>query len=173
MAVRPGRDMTELFPKEILQQASRLVSVCKSRGLSIATAESCTGGLIAGAITEIAGASDIFERGFVTYTNEAKVEMLSVPQEVLNGHGAVSEPVARAMAEGAVANSASVLGIAVTGIAGPGGGTPEKPVGLVHLACAQRGQPTLHLREIFPGDRTAIRIATVAAALDLALKRIG
>ena len=165
--------MTELFPKEILQRASLLVAVCKRRGLSIATAESCTGGLIAGAITEIAGASDIFERGFVTYANEAKVEMLSVPQEVLNGHGAVSEPVARAMAEGAVAHSSSVLGIAVTGIAGPGGGTPEKPVGLVHLACAQRGQPTLHLRETFPGDRTEIRLATVAAALDLALKRIG
>ena len=165
--------MTELFPPNITQQASRLVAICKSRGLSIATAESCTGGLIAGAITEIAGASDIFERGFVTYANEAKVEMLGVPQEVLNGHGAVSEPVARAMAEGAIANSASVLGIAVTGIAGPGGGTPEKPVGLVHLACAQRGQATLHLREVFPGDRTAIRLATVAAALDLALKRIG
>jgi nicotinamide-nucleotide amidase len=165
--------MTELFPPNILQQASHLIAVCKSRGLSIAIAESCTGGLIAGAITEIAGASDIFERGFVTYANEAKVEMLGVPQEMLNGHGAVSEPVARAMAEGAVANSASTLGIAVTGIAGPGGGTPEKPVGLVHLACAQRGQPTLHLREIFPGDRTAVRLATISAALELALKRIG
>lgn len=165
--------MSVLFPEDITQRASRLVAVCKSRGLSIATAESCTGGLIAGAITEIAGASDVFERGFVTYANEAKVEMLGVPQEVLNGHGAVSEPVARAMAEGALANSASALGIAVTGIAGPGGGTPEKPVGLVHLACAQRGQPTLHLREIFKGDRTVIRLATVAAALDLALKRIG
>jgi nicotinamide-nucleotide amidase len=172
MAVHGRDDMTELFPKEILQQASRLVAGCTSCGLSVATAESCTGGLIAGAITEIAGASDIFYRGFITYSNEAKIDMLGVSQAVLNGHGAVSEAVARAMAEGAVASSGSALGIAVTGIAGPGGGTSEKPVGLVHIACAQRGQPTLHLSKIFPGDRTAIRLSTVAAALDLALKRI-
>jgi nicotinamide-nucleotide amidase len=165
--------MTALFSADILDRARRVVAACKTRGLSLAAAESCTGGLIAGAITEIAGASDIFERGFVTYSNEAKIELLAVPEEVLVGHGAVSEPVARAMAEGAVANSAAVIAIAVTGIAGPGGGSTEKPVGLVHLACAQRGQPTLHIRQVFPGDRTGIRIAAVSAALDLVLKRIG
>jgi len=161
--------MTELFPKEILQRASRLVAVCKSRGLSIATAESCTGGLIAGAITEIAGSSAVFERGFVTYSNEAKIELLGVPEEVLAGHGAVSEPVARAMAEGALHNSSATIAVAVTGIAGPSGGSAEKPIGLVHLACARRGKPTIHAREVFPGDRAAIRLGTVAKALEMLL----
>src|SRR5574337_486632 len=125
--------MTTLFPDDILERAKRVIAACKAHNLSLATAESCTGGLIAGAITEITGASNVFERGFVTYANEAKVELLDVPEEVLSGHGAVSEPVARAMAEGAIANSAATIGIAVTGIAGPGGGSAEKPVGLVHL----------------------------------------
>lgn len=165
--------MTALFSDDILDRARRVIAACKAHRLPLATAESCTGGLIAGAITEIAGASDVFERGFVTYTDEAKIELLSVPEEILVGFGAVSEPVARAMAEGAITNSGALVAVAVTGIAGPGGGSPEKPVGLVHLACARRGQPTLHMREVFPGDRTAIRLATVASALDLVLKRIG
>jgi nicotinamide-nucleotide amidase len=165
--------MTALFSDDILDRAHRVIAACKAHGLALATAESCTGGLIAGAITEIAGASDVFERGFVTYSNEAKVELLSVREDALIGFGAVSEQVARAMAEGAIANSGAVVAVAVTGIAGPGGGGPDKPVGLVHLACAQRGHATLHLREVFPGSRTDIRLATVAAALDLALIRIG
>jgi len=165
--------MTALFPNDILDRARQVVTACKTHRLAFATAESCTGGLIAGAITEIAGASDVFERGFVTYSNEAKIELLGVSEKVLVAHGAVSEAVARAMAEGAIVNSGAVVAVAVTGIAGPGGGSPEKPVGLVHLACAQRGKPTLHVREVFPGDRTAIRLATVATALDLTLKRIG
>lgn len=164
--------MTALFPNDIVERARRVIAACKEHALALAAAESCTGGLIAGAITEIAGASDVFERGFVTYSNEAKVELLGVPETLIDGNGAVSEPVARAMAEGAIINSGAVVAVAVTGIAGPGGGSPEKPVGLVHLACAQRGKPTLHVREVFPGDRTAIRLATVATALDLILKRI-
>jgi nicotinamide-nucleotide amidase len=164
--------MTALFPGDIIERARRVVVGCKTRGLSLVTAESCTGGLIAAAITEIPGASDIFERGLVTYSNEAKVELLSVAEGTLVGQGAVSEAIARAMAEGAIANSAAALGVAVTGIAGPGGGTSEKPVGLVHLACARKGQPTLHRREIFPGDRTAVRLAAVSSALDLILKRM-
>lgn len=165
--------MTALFSNDILDRARRVVAACKDHGLALATAESCTGGLIAGAITEIAGASDVFERGFVTYSNEAKVELLGVPETIIDGNGAVSEPVARAMAEGALTNSGALVAVAVTGIAGPGGGSPEKPVGLVHLACAQRGKSTLHVRAVFSGDRTGIRLATVAAALDLILKRIG
>lgn len=165
--------MTVLFPKDILDRARRIVALCGQNRLWLATAESCTGGLIAGAITEISGSSQIFGRGFVTYANEAKVEMIGVPMNMIESHGAVSEPVARAMAEGALSRSGADIAIAVTGIAGPGGGTTEKPVGLVYLACARRGQPTLHERHIFPGDRTAIRLATVSAALDLILKRIG
>jgi nicotinamide-nucleotide amidase len=162
-----------LFSTVIQDRARQVIAACKAHGLPLATAESCTGGLIAGAITEIAGASDVFERGFVTYSNEAKIEMLGVSETTLAQHGAVSEAVARAMAEGAIVNSGAVIAVAVTGIAGPGGGSDEKPVGLVHLACARKAHPTLHLRVVFPGDRTSVRLATVAAAFDLVLKRIG
>ena len=137
----------------------------------LATAESCTGGMIAAACTDLSGSSQWFERGFVTYSNEAKAEMLAVPPGLIEEHGAVSEPVARAMAEGALARSGCGLTLAVTGIAGPGGGTAEKPVGLVHLATAVPGL-LLHRRAIFPGDRTAVRLATVAAALALALELV-
>lgn len=161
--------MSALFPESLLAQATAVITACAARSLKVATAESCTGGLIAGALTEIAGSSAVVERGFVTYSNAAKSALLGVPEKMLAEHGAVSEPVARAMAEGALRASATDLAVAVTGIAGPGGGSPEKPVGLVHLACARRGQPTLHAREVFPGDRTAIRLATVAKALDMLL----
>lgn len=161
--------MSTLFPPAVFAQAKAVIETCKARSLTVATAESCTGGLIAGALTEVPGSSAVFERGFVTYTNEAKVELLEVPEETLAGHGAVSEPVARSMAEGALRASAADLTVAVTGIAGPDGGTPEKPVGLVHLACARRGKSTLHIREVFPGDRTAVRLATVAKALEMLL----
>ncbi|MGE5540028.1 MAG: CinA family protein [Gemmatimonas sp.] len=164
--------MTTLFPSEIVDLAGRVVATLRAKRLTLTTAESCTGGLIAGAITEIAGASDVLGRGLVTYANEAKVALLGVPKDVLAVEGAVSEAVARAMAEGALARSDADVAIAVTGIAGPGGGTTEKPVGLVHFGCARRGAETLHYREVFPGDRTAIRLATVRTALELVLRRI-
>lgn len=140
----------------------------------VATAESCTGGLIAGCLTEIAGSSDVVERGFVTYSNQAKNTMLDVPLALIESHGAVSEAVARAMAEGAIAHSEADLAVAVTGVAGPGGGTPEKPVGLVHLACARRGGATLHRAQNY-GDlgRGGIREATIRTALEMLFQQLG
>lgn len=131
----------------------------------LATAESCTGGLIAAALTAIAGSSDVVDRGFVTYSNEAKQELLSVSAELIDTHGAVSEPVARAMAEGALAHSRAHRAVSVTGVAGPGGGTAVKPVGLVWFGLARRDGPTGAQRYVFPGDRTAIRAASVSTAL--------
>jgi len=138
----------------------------------IATAESCTGGMIAAALTGIAGSSAVVERGFVTYTNEAKSEMLGVPASLIETHGAVSEPVARAMAEGALRHSGADLAVSVTGIAGPGGATPTKPVGLVHLAVARKGGETRADHEVFKGDRTDVREAATARALDLLLQTL-
>lgn len=157
-----------LFPAELTNRAARLLERLRERGLMLATAESCTGGLISGLFTEIPGSSDVVERGFVTYSNAAKTAMLGVPAELITRRGAVSEEVARAMAEGALAHSRAQISVAVTGVAGPGGGSAQKPVGLVHLAASQTGGPTLH-REIRLGDigRTAIRIETVGAALNL------
>jgi nicotinamide-nucleotide amidase len=156
-----------------MRLAAELGRQLHARGWRMATAESCTGGLVAGAITAIAGSSDWFERGFVTYSNEAKHEMLGVPAELIDKHGAVSEPVAAAMAAGAVANSAADCALAVTGVAGPGGGTAAKPVGMVCFGWIARGiQPrtaTLHL----PGDRAAVRDASVEAALSGLLELIG
>lgn len=159
-----------LFPPEITDLATQLLDACRKGGIMLSTAESCTGGLIASALTEIAGSSDVVERGFVTYSNEAKNEMLGVPAMMIETHGAVSEPVARAMAEGAVAHSRSQLAIAVTGVAGPGGGSAQKPVGLVHVAVAREGSDTRHLECRF-GDigREAVRFQTVKEALRLAL----
>ena len=136
-------------------------------GLRLATAESCTGGLIAGCLTEIAGSSAVVERGYVVYDNRAKSRDAGRAGRVAPPHGAVSEAMAREMAEGALARSGCELAVAVTGIAGPGGATPGKPVGLVHLAAARRGTPTLHRAEVFAGDRTEVRCATVEAALRL------
>ena len=151
----------------ILAQAARVLGACRAAGLRVATAESCTGGLIAGALTAIAGSSDVVERGFVTYANAAKTEMLSVPAALIDAEGAVSEPVARLMAEGALAHSAADLAVSVTGVAGPGGGTERKPVGLVWFGLARRGGATRTLRQVFPGDRSAVRRAAVAQALAL------
>jgi len=157
-----------MFGKEIRARARCLLKACHSKGLHVATAESCTGGLISAALTEIAGSSDVFERGFVTYQNEAKAEDLGVSEESLAAHGAVSEPVAREMALGALRRSTSEISIAVTGVAGPGGGSPEKPVGLVHLASASKGGSIVHRRcEFGEIGREAIRESTVLAALDL------
>lgn len=156
------------FPEGLEARATRLVADATARGQRIATAESCTGGLIAGLLTEIAGSSAVLERGFVTYSNHAKAEMLGVPKDTLLQFGAVSEPVARAMAEGALMRSRAHITVAVTGIAGPGGGSADKPVGLVHFALAQSDGTTMHLERRF-GDlgRGAVRLATVDQALTL------
>lgn len=158
-----------MFAPDLSARAAALLDELRRRGLRLATAESCTGGLLAGLLTEIAGSSDVVERGFVAYSNAAKTELLGVPEATLAEHGAVSEPVARAMAQGAVARSHADIAVAVTGLAGPGGGTAAKPVGLVHIAAALRGGPVLH-RECRFGDigRGAVRIASVEAALQLA-----
>jgi len=153
----------------LASRAEEVLARLRARKLMIATAESCTGGLIAAMLTEIAGSSDVVERGFVTYTNGAKTAMLGVPGDMLAAHGAVSAEVARAMAEGALARSPADIAVAVTGIAGPGGATPTKPVGLVHIGCARRGRPTVVERHVFAGDRRAVRAATVLRAFDLAV----
>lgn len=157
-----------MFSSRLLTRAEQLLADARAKKLKIATAESCTGGLIAGLLTEIAGSSDVFERGFVTYSNRAKQELIGVPDALLIRHGAVSEEVARAMAQGALIHSGADLAVAVTGIAGPGGGSAEKPVGLVHIAAARKGAEVIH-RECRFGDigRHAIRIATVDAALEI------
>jgi nicotinamide-nucleotide amidase len=158
-----------LFAPALIAQAAALLDDLRRRGLKLSTAESCTGGLIAGLLTEIAGSSDVVERGFVTYSNAAKTELLGVPEAMLAEHGAVSEPVARAMVQGALARSHADIAVAVTGVAGPGGGTAAKPVGLVHLVTARRGGAVLH-QECRFGDigRSAVRIASVKVALQLA-----
>lgn len=150
---------------ELVREAVALLDLCRGLGFRLATAESCTGGLVAATLTEVAGSSDVVDRGFVVYANRAKVEMLGVREESLARFGAVSEIVAREMAEGALERSGCDLAVAITGIAGPGGGTPEKPVGLVHFAAARRGLPTRHERHVLPGDRHAVRIASVGVAL--------
>ena len=134
------------FDRTLILEAKGVLDVCRSGGLRLATAESCTGGLVAAVITSIAGCSSVFERGFVTYSNAAKTELLGVPAALIAEHGAVSEPVARAMAEGALLRSHADIAVSVTGIAGPDGGSGEKPVGLVHFACARRDNPTEHVR---------------------------
>jgi nicotinamide-nucleotide amidase len=164
--------MTAL-PDDLIHAATELLDLCKASNVMLATAESCTGGLIAGCLTEIAGSSAVVDRGFVTYSNEAKNEMLGVPMELIIEHGAVSEPVARAMAEGALERSRATITIAVTGVAGPGGGTEAKPVGLVHFGCAGGDGATMATHHVFGGDRTAIRLATVSEALMLVRERLG
>ena len=156
------------FDPTLLEAATKLLEAARARGLLIATAESCTGGLLAGALTAIAGSSDVFERGFVTYSNAAKVAELGVPETILARHGAVSAETARAMAEGALGHSLADVALAVTGVAGPGGGSADKPVGLVHIAAARRGRATRH-EELRLGDigRSAVRIETVRRALAL------
>jgi len=152
---------------ELKRLAEEVLGACDAAGLRLVTAESCTGGLVAAALTDIPGASRVFERGFVAYANEAKTEMLGVPEGLIAAHGAVSEEVARAMAEGAIAHARAEIGGAVTGIAGPGGGRAEKPVGLVHVAAARRARETLHQRHVFAGDRESVRLRAAAAVLAL------
>lgn len=152
----------------LLDEAKALLALYEGRGLTIATAESCTGGLIAAALTAIAGSSSVVAGGFVTYSNAMKTKMVGVPEATLAAVGAVSAEVAEAMAEGALRETGADVALSCTGIAGPSGATATKPVGLVYLACAARGAPTRVERHVFPGDRTAVRAATVAAAFALA-----
>jgi len=161
-----------MFPPPLLALAQVVLADAREAKLRIATAESCTGGLIGGLLTEIPGSSDVFDRGFIVYSNRAKSDMLGVPGDLIADAGAVSEAVARAMAEGAVENSHAHVAIAVTGVAGPGGGTRMKPVGLVHIAAARERRSILHEAHRF-GDigRGEIRIKAVEAAL-LLLQRM-
>ena len=160
-----------MFPDDVSTSARDVLAACVAAGLRVAVAESCTGGLLAACLTAIPGSSQVVERGFVTYTNQAKSDLLGVPEALVSSVGAVSEEVARAMAAGALAHSAADVSAAVTGIAGPGGATPDKPVGLVHVAAARAGGAALHERHVFTGDRDAVRLQAVKAALDL-LRRL-
>jgi nicotinamide-nucleotide amidase len=156
-----------VFNADTLSLAEAVLTACRSRGWRLVTAESCTGGLVAAALTAIAGASDVVERGFVTYSNAAKTELLGVPAETIAAHGTVSAQTAAAMARGAVARTPADLAVSITGIAGPGGGTPQKPVGLVYLGAARRDGACRVERRVFPGDRTAIRDAALVLALEM------
>ncbi|MDR6670668.1 CinA family protein [Rhizobium sp. 1399] len=160
-----------LFPADITSMAENIIHNFTAAGLMVSTAESCTGGLIAGALTEISGSSAVVDRGFVTYTNVAKMQMLGVQEETLIRFGAVSEETARQMVHGALFRSRADLAVAVTGIAGPSGGSPEKPVGLVHLAAKSRSGKLIH-RKMLYGDigRTEIRLSTIRTALQMVIE---
>jgi nicotinamide-nucleotide amidase len=155
-----------MFPEDINQLARRVLDLARAAGLTLATVESCTGGLVAGALTAVPGSSDVVDRGFVTYSNAAKTALVGVDAALIEAHGAVSEPVARAMAEGGVRVGGVDVAVAITGVAGPGGGSAEKPVGLVHFAVARTGREAVH-REMRFGDlgREAVRLESVRVAL--------
>lgn len=166
--------VVSLFPEDLARRAERLLAEARGKGLRLATAESCTGGLVAALLTEIPGSSDVVERGFVTYSNEAKTEMLGIPVGVIARHGAVSPQVARAMAEGALGHSAADIAVSVTGVAGPGGGSAAKPVGLVEFSCARRGGSVTQATERFEQlGRSQIRLAAVGRALSLLEQAVG
>ena len=156
-----------MFDPEILALATAVLDAYRGRGWKLATAESCTGGLVAAALTAIAGSSDVVERGYVTYSNAAKIELLGVPEPIILKHGAVSAETAAAMAAGAARRAGVDVAVSITGVAGPGGGSDEKPVGLVHLGLARRGRGGRSERHVFPGDRTGIRHAALIRALEL------
>lgn len=158
-----------MFEPQDMQLAAELLDRCRQRRIRLATAESCTGGLIGGLLTAIPGSSDVVDRGYVTYSNDAKTEVLGVSADLLRREGAVTESVARAMAEGALARSRAQLVVAVTGIAGPGGGSAARPVGLVHMAAASSGETIAEVHS-FSGDRDAVRLATIRAACRLLLR---
>ncbi|HZF76482.1 MAG TPA: CinA family protein [Acetobacteraceae bacterium] len=161
-----------MLPQATLDESAALLGLLQARGLTLATAESCTGGLIAAALTAIPGSSATVLAGYVTYSNEAKARMLGVPGAVLAAVGAVSEEVARHMAEGALRDSGADVAVSCTGIAGPGGATSGKPIGLVFIGRARRGMGTEVERHVFPGDRGAVRAATVDAAFALIRRAI-
>lgn len=160
-----------MFEDRLNRAARTFLDAAKGKKLTVATAESCTAGLVAACMGEVPGASLVLERGFVVYSNAAKVEMLGVPGELIDAHGAVSAEVARAMAEGALARSQADLAVAITGIAGPNGGTPEKPVGLVHFATMRRGRPVVHEEQRF-GDlgRLYVQAESVTTAFRLLMR---
>lgn len=158
-----------MFAPDILALAEAVLAACRSHGWRVATAESCTGGLVTAALIAIAGASEVVDRGFVAYSNKAKIEMLGVAEATLAMHGAVSAETAQAMAEGAVTRGGVDLAVSVTGIAGPGGASAEKPVGLIFIGVARRGGAGRAERHIFPGDRTAVHEAALRRALELLL----
>ena len=161
-----------MIPDELLAEAESLLAACRAKQVRLATAESCTGGLVAATLTAIAGSSDVVDRGFVIYSNEAKHDLVGVPMDLIVRYGAVSEEVAQAMAEGALERSQASIAVSVTGNAGPGGGSAEKPVGLVCFGLAQRGQPVISERHILSGDRGGIRSAAVAHAFRLIRRRV-
>jgi nicotinamide-nucleotide amidase len=161
-----------MLPDATLDEAASLLAELQARNITLATAESCTGGLIAAALTAIPGSSATVLAGYVTYSNEAKTRMLGVAEAMLAEHGAVSEPVAQQMAEGARRDAGAAIAVSCTGIAGPGGGSARKPVGLVFIGCAAHGKATRVERHVFPGDRAAIRAATVEAAFRLIRRSI-
>jgi nicotinamide-nucleotide amidase len=156
-----------VFAPDLLSLAEAVLERCRSAGLMVATAESCTGGLVAACLTEIAGSSTVVERGFVVYANTAKIDLLGVAPATLERFGAVSEQTAGEMLTGALARSPADLVVAITGIAGPGGGTADKPVGLVFVGVQRHGATPLVERHVFPGDRAAVRDASVKRALEL------
>ncbi len=161
-----------MIPQALLDDAAALLGACRAKQIKLATAESCTGGLIAAVLTAIAGSSDVVDRGLVTFSNEVKTELLGVPAELIGAVGAVSEPVAELMAEGALRRSHADIVVSVTGVAGPEGGGVEKPVGLVCFGLAQRGGEAVSERHVFPGDRTAIQVAAVEEAFALIRARL-
>ncbi len=163
-----------MFPQDLDARAVELIERLRAAGLMLATAESCTGGLIAGLITSVPGSSDVLDCGFVTYSNDAKTRMVGVPPELIAGHGAVSEEVARAMAEGALKHSSADIAVAVTGVAGPGGGSVLKPVGLVHCAAARKGHQTItRVLRLGGIGRDAVRMETVRVAVAMAYEIAG
>jgi nicotinamide-nucleotide amidase len=161
-----------MIPDDLLAEAEALLAACRAGSIRVATAESCTGGLIAATLTAIAGASDVVDCGFVTYSNQAKHELIGVPMGLIQSDGAVSDTVARAMAEGALARSRATIAVSVTGVAGPGGGTAEKPVGLVWFGLAKKGQPAISERRLLPGDRTGVRAEAVRHAFAMIMAQV-
>ncbi len=161
-----------MFSEVIFKKSKELLNLCRSAGYLLATAESCTGGLVAGCLTEIPGSSDVVERGFICYSNESKIEQLGVTAELIDTFGAVSAEVAGAMANGAINRSHANLALSITGIAGPGGETKNKPVGLVYLGTSLKAGSVNVIRQEFVGDRQSVRVQAVETALDLMLKRL-
>jgi nicotinamide-nucleotide amidase len=156
-----------LSEADLTAKAEMVLATCRAAGLMLATAESCTGGMVAAALTDIAGSSDVVERGFVTYSNAAKAELLGVPPALIAAHGAVSAEVAEAMAQGALSRAPVGLAVSITGIAGPGGATPGKPVGLVYFGITRQGSAARTERHVFAGDRAGVRHAAAMRALEL------
>ena len=156
-----------MFDPETLAVAASALAACRARGWRVAAAESCTGGMVSAALTAVAGSSEVVERGFVTYSNRAKIELLGVPEATIAAHGAVSAETAAAMAKGAIARAPVDLAVSVTGVAGPGGGSTDKPVGLVFLGIARKDGASRVERRVFPGGRAAVRDAAVTLALEL------